>query len=202
VHAARDGLERLDRLAARLALPEPRQRQVEQRGRGLRAVEHAGAEDAPRLAQRDHRHELPLGPDAAQRQRAVHRRAEAEQARELGGAVGEIGEPAADGQRRAGGTREVLEPRLRLHPLDPPVGRREAFDQRFATRFVAKEGDLGAAVELRDGLRERQQRALAVGGGAEGVGERGERARGRRHAGRSGGGGKSGGAWGGARVVA
>jgi len=74
VHAARDGLERLHGLDARVAFREAREREVEQRGRGFRAFDDPCAEDAPRLAKREHRDELSFGTHPAQRERAVERR--------------------------------------------------------------------------------------------------------------------------------
>jgi hypothetical protein len=79
VHVLRHLLQRAHRLLALLALPEARHAQLEQRDRREEAVEHPRAEDPARLEQREHRHQVPLDHDPAQRERAVERGAEAEQ---------------------------------------------------------------------------------------------------------------------------
>ena len=171
VHVLGDLLQRAHRLLARLALPEARDREVEQLYGRREPVERAGAEDAPRLEQRQHRHQMSLDDEPAQRQRALHRRREAEQAAVVGRAVGELDEAGARQEALPHLRRQVLEARVGRRARQLRARRRHALAQQLGPRVVGEERQQGAAIDLRQRLAQGEQRRVQIGRGTERVGQ-------------------------------
>ena len=57
---------------------------------------------------------------------------------------------------------------------DASASRREPVDEHLAPRVVAQQSDLREAVDIGEGLAEREKGSIEVGRDAERVGERGE----------------------------
>src|SRR5205085_507032 len=112
VHALRHVLERAYGFLARLALPQPRERQLEQRDRRREALDDSRAEDLARLGEREHRRQVALHAHAAQREHTVLRQAEREQSCDLRRAIAEVDEATTAHDAEAELRREMVEARL------------------------------------------------------------------------------------------
>ena len=178
VHALRHVLERPHRFLPRLLLRKAREGELEQGGGRRQAFRRARAEELARLVEHEHRGELALEPNAAERQPPhVLELPKGEQRGELVGVIPELHEASRRADRQPLPRGQVIE-----RGLEPVARHHLAFGlepvhEHVAARVETHERDLREAVDLGERISEGQQRRIEVGRDAEGVGERSERAR-------------------------